>query len=73
MHRSFSIATNQEVAGMVDINLNILPETKRELDQTCKALARKQVDLDILDEEKRRRNRAVTLSPSFYRYEIILQ
>jgi hypothetical protein len=63
----------EDVAGMVDINLNILPETKRELDQTCKALARKQVDLDILDEEKRRRNRAVTLSPSFYRYEIILQ
>src|SRR5918993_5212900 len=58
----------EEVASVVDINLNILPETKRELDETCKALARKQVDLDILDEEKRRRNRTVTLHPSSYRY-----
>ncbi len=42
---------------------------KRELDQTCKALARKQVELDILEEEeKRRRNRIVTLPPSSYRY-----
>src|SRR5918999_1735458 len=40
---------------------------KRELDETCKALARKQVDLDILDEH-RRRNRTVTLHPSSYRY-----
>jgi hypothetical protein len=44
----------EEVASVVDINLNILPETKRELDETCKALARKQVDLDILDEEEKR-------------------
>src|SRR5919107_460529 len=59
----------EEVASVVDINLNILPETKRELDETCKALARKQVDLGILDEEeKRRRNRTVTLHPSSYRY-----
>ena len=58
----------EEVASVVDINLDILPETKRELDETCKALARKQVDLDILDEEKRRRNRTVTLHPSSYRY-----
>jgi hypothetical protein len=26
----------EEVASVVDINLNILPETKRELDETCK-------------------------------------
>jgi len=59
----------EEVAAVVDINLNILPDMKRELDQTCKALAKKQVDLDILEEEeKRRRNRIVTLSPSSYRY-----
>ena len=59
----------EEVASVIDINLNILPETKRELDETCKALARKQVDLDILDEEeKRRRNRTVTLHLSSYRY-----
>ena len=59
----------EEVAAVVDINLNILPDMKAELDETCKALARKQVDLDILDEEeKRRRNRTVTLHPSSYRY-----
>ena len=38
----------EEVAAAVDINLNILPDMKRELDETCKALARKQVELDIL-------------------------
>src|SRR5918995_7478957 len=59
----------EEVASVVDINLNILPETKRELDEACKALARKQVELDILDEEeKRRRNTTITLHPSSYRY-----
>jgi transposase len=59
----------EEAAAVVDINLNILPDMKRELDQTCKALAKKQVELDILDEEeKRRRNRIVTLTPSSYRY-----
>ena len=42
---------------------------ERELDQTCKALARKQVELESLEEEeKRRRNRIVTLPPSSYRY-----
>jgi hypothetical protein len=57
----------EEVASVVDINLNILPDMKRELDQTCKALAKKQVELDILEkEEKRRRNRIVTLPPSYY-------
>src|SRR5919106_6997625 len=59
----------EEVASVLDINLNILPDMKRELDQTCKALAKKQVQLDILDEEeKRRRNRIVTLPPSSYYY-----
>jgi hypothetical protein len=59
----------EEVAAVVDINLNILPDMKRELDQTCKALARKQVDLESLEEEeKRRRNRIVTLPPSSYSY-----
>jgi transposase len=59
----------EEVAAVVDINLNILPDMKRELDETCKALARKQVELDSLEEEeKRRRNRIVTLPPSSYWY-----
>jgi hypothetical protein len=59
----------EEVAAVVDINLNILPDMERELDQTCKVLARKQVVLDILEEEeKRRRNRIVTLPPSSYGY-----
>jgi hypothetical protein len=30
----------EEAASVVDINLNILPDMKRELDQTCKALAK---------------------------------
>ena len=59
----------EEVASVVDINLNLLPDMKRELDQTCKALAKKQVELDMLEkEEKRRRNRIVTLPPSSYHY-----
>ena len=59
----------EEVASVVDINLNILPDMERELDQTCKALAKKQVDLDILKEEENRiRNRMVTLPPSSYHY-----
>ena len=49
---------------------------KEELDQTCKVLAKKQVDLDMIkvrissleEEETRRRNRIVTLPPSSYRY-----
>jgi hypothetical protein len=42
---------------------------KRELEQTSKALAKKQVELDMLEEEeKRRRNRIVTLPMSSYRY-----
>jgi hypothetical protein len=66
----------EEVASVVDINLNILPDTERELDQTRKMLAKKQVQLDIIkghicslnEEEKRRRNRIVTLPPSSYHY-----
>ena len=66
----------EEVAAVVDINLNVLPEMKEELDQTCKALAKKQLDLDMIkvrissleEEESRRRNRIVTLPPSSYRY-----
>jgi transposase len=59
----------EEVAAAVDINLNILPDMIRELDETCKALARKQVELDSLkEEEKRWRNRIVTLPPSSYYY-----
>jgi hypothetical protein len=59
----------EEVAAAIDINLNILPDMKMELDQTCKALARKQVELESLEEEeKRRRNRFVTLPPSSYSY-----
>src|SRR5919106_437843 len=59
----------EEVASALDINLNILPDMERELDQTCKALAKKQVDLDILKEEENRiRNRIVTLPPSSYHY-----
>jgi predicted DNA-binding protein YlxM (UPF0122 family) len=59
----------EEVAAVVDINLNILPDMKMELDQTCKAIARKQLELESLEEEeKRRRNRIVTLPPSSYSY-----
>jgi hypothetical protein len=68
--------SNEEVAAVVDINLNILPEMKRELDETCKALARKQVELDMietrissLEEENRRRNRIFTLPSSSYYVE----
>jgi hypothetical protein len=67
----------EEVAAVVDINLNILPEMKSELDETCKALARKQVDMDLIkvrissleEEEERRRNRIVTLPSSSYYVE----
>jgi transposase len=72
INRGMSI---EEVASAVDIDLNILPDMERRLEQTTKALARKEVDLDMikdrissLEEEKRRRNRIVTLPPSYYRY-----
>jgi hypothetical protein len=66
-----------EVVSVVDINLNILPDMERRLEQVTKALARKEVDLDMIidrirslkeEEEKRRRNRIVTLPPSSYHY-----
>src|SRR5215216_3320783 len=57
----------EEIASVLDINLNILPDMETELDQTRKALAKKQVELDILKEEENRiRNRIVTLPPSSY-------
>lgn len=59
----------EKVAKVVDINLNILPDMEREYDQTCKAIARKQLELESLEEEeKRRRNRIVTLPASSYHY-----
>ena len=66
----------EEAASVVDINLNILPDMERRLEQTTKALARKEVDLDMIkgrissleEEEKRRRNRIVTLPRSSYYY-----
>jgi transposase len=59
----------EKVAKVVDVNLNILPDMEREYDETCKAIARKQVELESLEEEKkRRRNRIVTLPPSSYQY-----
>jgi hypothetical protein len=67
----------EEVASVVDIDLNILPDMERRLEQTTKALARKEVDLAMIkgrissleEEEKRRRNRIVTLPPSSYYIE----
>ena len=66
----------EEVASAVGIDLNILPDMERRLEQTTKALARKEADLDMIkgrissleEEEKRRRNRIVTLPPSSYSY-----
>jgi hypothetical protein len=66
----------EEVASVVDINLNRLPDMEWMLEQTTKALARIQVEMDIIkdricsleEEEKRRRNRIVTLPPSSYHY-----
>ena len=66
----------EEVASAIDIDLNILPDMERRLEQTTKALARKEVDLDMIksrissleEEEKRRRGRIVTLPPSSYSY-----
>jgi hypothetical protein len=67
----------EEVAAVVDINLNILPEMEWKLEQTSKELARKQVDLDMIEtrissleeEENRRRNRIFTLPSSSYYVE----
>jgi hypothetical protein len=67
----------EEVAAVVDISLNILPEMEWKLEQTSKALARKEVDLDMVEtrissleeEENRRRNRIFTLPSSSYYVE----
>jgi transposase-like protein len=67
----------EEVAAAADINLNILPEMEWKLEQTSKALARKEVDLDMIktrisaleEEEIRRRNRIFTLPSSSYYVE----
>jgi hypothetical protein len=64
----------EAVAKVVDIDLNRLPDMEMILEQTTKAVARKQVDLEYLEkricyleeEEKRRRERIVILPPSSY-------
>jgi len=66
----------EAVANAVDIDLNRLPDMEALLEQTTKAVARKQVDAEYLEkrmcyleeEEKRRRGRMVTLPPSSYSY-----
>jgi transcriptional regulator with XRE-family HTH domain len=67
----------EEVAAVVDVALNKLPYMKEMLEQTSKLLARKQVELDMLEarinslkeEENRRRNRIFTLPSSSYYVE----
>jgi transposase len=67
----------EEVAAVVDVALNELPYVKERLEQTSKALARKQVELDMVkvrissleEEENRRRNRIFTLPSSSYYVE----
>jgi hypothetical protein len=64
------------VANIVDIDLNRLPDMEARLEETNKAVARKQVDFEYLEkrirfleeEEKRRRGRMITLPPSSYYY-----
>jgi hypothetical protein len=64
------------VAKVVDIDLNRLPDMEMILEQTTKAVARKQVDLEnlekricYLEEEEKRKKRIVTLPPSYYYVE----
>jgi predicted DNA-binding protein YlxM (UPF0122 family) len=67
----------EEVAAVVDIDLNRLPDMKQMLEETTKAVARKQVELDMIEtrisslkeEENRRRNRIFTLPSSSYYVE----
>jgi predicted DNA-binding protein YlxM (UPF0122 family) len=67
----------EEVAAVVDVALNKLPYVKEMLEQTSKILARRQVDLDMVEtrissleeEENRRRNRIFTLPSSSYYVE----
>jgi thymidylate synthase len=65
----------EAVANAVDIDLNRLPDMEALLEETTKAVARKEVKVDILEdrihsleEEEKRRKRIVTLSPSSYYY-----
>jgi transposase len=66
----------EEIAAVVDIALNKLPDMKQMLEETTKAVARKQLELNMLEtrisslkeEENRRRNRIFTLPSSSYRY-----
>jgi hypothetical protein len=66
----------EAVANAVDIDLNRLPDMEILLEETTKAVARKEVDAEYLEkrmcyleeEEKRRRERMVTLPPSSYSY-----
>ena len=65
----------EAVANVVDIALNRLPEMEAILEETTKAVARKQVKVDILEdrirsleEEEKRKKRIVTLPPSSYHY-----
>jgi predicted DNA-binding protein YlxM (UPF0122 family) len=67
----------EEVAAVADVALNKLPYVKEMLEQTSKVLARRQVDLDMVEtrissleeEENRRRNRIFTLPSSSYYVE----
>jgi predicted DNA-binding protein YlxM (UPF0122 family)/DNA-binding transcriptional MerR regulator len=67
----------EEVAAVVDVALNELPYVKEMLEQTSKLLARKQLELDMIEarinslkeEENRRRNRIFTLPSSSYHIE----
>src|SRR5215208_3629060 len=66
----------EAIAKVVDIDLNRFPEMEMILEQTTKAVARKQVDAEYLEksicyleEEEKRRKRIVTLPPSYYYVE----
>jgi hypothetical protein len=72
INRGMSI---EAVANAVDIALNRLPDMEALLEETTKAVARKEVKAEYLEkcihaleEEKRRRNRIVTLPSSSYHY-----
>jgi thymidylate synthase len=65
----------EAVANVIDIDLHKLPYMESLLEQATKAVARKEVKVDILEdrihsleEEEKRRKRIVTLSPSSYHY-----
>jgi predicted DNA-binding protein YlxM (UPF0122 family) len=67
----------EEIAAVLDIDLNKLPYMKQMLEETTKAVARKQLELNMLEtrisaleeEENRRRNRIFTLPSSSYYVE----